>query len=74
MKTEIDTIKIVMSKEEAQEFGEQMNSLFNHFTNAVNEVGSTSVEQLMLDYPTVSKFFEMLKVYNRDSDPENLPW
>lgn len=73
MQTEIDTVKITMTIQEAKEFGEQMNAIFNHFASAVNSVGQTSVEQLMLDYPAVSKFYEMLKIYSTRSAPE-LPW
>ena len=55
----------------AQDFSEQMNSLFNHFAGAVNAVGQTSVEQLMLDYPAVSTFFQMLKITKQG---EEMPW
>lgn len=73
MQTEIDTVKITMTIQEAKEFGEQMNAIFSHFADAVNAVGTTSVEQLMLDYPAVSKFYEMLKIYSNKNAPE-LPW
>jgi cyanate lyase len=73
MQTEIDTIKITMTIQEAKEFGEQMNAIFDHFASAVNSVGQTSVEQLMLDYPAVSKFYEMMKIYSNRNAPE-LPW
>ena len=73
MQTEIDTVKITMTIQEAREFGEQMNAIFDHFASAVNSVGQTSVEQLMLDYPAVSKFYEMLKIYSNRNAPE-LPW
>ncbi len=73
MQTEVDSIKITMSLQEAKEFGEQMNDIFNHFASAVNSVGSTSIEQLMLDYPSVSKFYEMLKIYS-NKNPAELPW
>jgi len=73
MQTEIDTVKITMTIQEAKEFGEQMNAIFDHFSSAVNSVGQTSVEQLMLDYPAVSKFYEMLKIYSNRNAPE-LPW
>lgn len=71
MQTEIDTVKITMTIQEAKEFGEQMNAMFNHFNGAVNAVGQTTVEQLMLDYPAVSRFYEMLKIYQNASE---LPW
>lgn len=71
MKTEIDTVKITMTIQEAQDFSEQMNSLFSHFAGAVNAVGQTSVEQLMLDYPAVSTFFQMLKITKQG---EEMPW
>ena len=67
MQTEIDTIKISMSVQEAKQFSEQMNSLFNHFCGAVNAVGATSIEQLMLDYPAVSQFYTMLKIYEHEN-------
>lgn len=73
MQTEIDTVKITMTIQEAKEFGEQMNAIFNHFAGAVNAVGTTSVDQLMFDYPAVSKFYEMLKIYSNKNAPE-LPW
>lgn len=73
MQTEIDTVKITMTVQEAKDFGEQMNAIFNHFAEAVNAVGTTTVEQLMLDYPAVSNFYEMLKIYSNKNAPE-LPW
>ena len=68
MQTEIDTIKIQMTVQEAKEFSEQMNALFNHFCGAVNAVGATTIEQLMLDYPAVSEFYQMLKIYQREKE------
>ncbi len=68
MKTEIDTIKITMTEQEAKDFFEQMNGLFNHLAGAVNAVGQTSVEQLMLDYPAVSNFFQMLNIMRKSED------
>lgn len=62
-----------MTIQEAKEFGEQMKAIFDHFASAVNSVGLISVEQLMLDYPDVSKFYEMLKIYSNRNAPE-LPW
>jgi len=73
MNTQIDTVKITMTIEEAKEFSQQMKEIFDHFNSAVNSVGKTSVEQLMLDYPAVSKFYEMLKIYSNKNDSE-LPW
>lgn len=72
MKTEIDTVKITMTIQEANEFGEQMNAIFNHFAGAVNAVDSITVDQLMLEYPAVSKFYEMLKIYSTNN--QELPW
>lgn len=72
MQTEIDTVKITMTIQEAKEFGEQMNAIFDHFASAVNSVGNTSVEQLMLDYPAVSKFYKMLKIYSNRNASELL--
>ena len=68
MQTEIDTIKIQMSVREAKEFSRQMNELFNHFCGAVNAVGMTNIEQLMLDYPAVSEFYQMIRIYERKND------
>jgi len=73
MRTEIDTIKITMTLQEAKDFGEQMNGIFQHFASAVNSIGATSEEQLMLDYPEVSKFCEMLRIFQQSSK-DDLPW
>ena len=72
MHTDIDTIKIVMSIDEAREFSQQMSLVFDHFASAVNAHGMTSIDQLMLDYPAVSKFYEMLKIYQ--SSQTDLPF
>ena len=73
MQTEIDTIKIIMTVQEAKEFGQQMYSVFNHFADAVNAVGMTTIEQLMIDHPTVSSFYEMMKIYSNKNSPD-MPW
>lgn len=74
MKTEIDTIKITMTIEEATEFRDQMNLLFQHFSSAVNSShGETSIEQLMIDYPVCSNFFFMINAYIKNGQ-DDLPW
>lgn len=72
MHTEIDTIKITMTVQEAREFSEQMAIVFAHFEAAVNAVANTTIEQLMLDYPAVSKFYQMLKIYSNPK--QDLPF
>jgi len=73
MKTEIDTIKITMTIGEAKEYIEQMYAVFAHFEGAVNAVGQTTIDQLMLDYPAVSNFYRMLQIYGKDKF-DDIPW
>lgn len=69
MRIDVDTIKIVMSLEEAHQFQEELRILFESLSTALTSLhGDTSVPELISEAPTVSSFLRLLKVGVENDD------
>ncbi len=69
MRIDVDTVKIVMSLEEANRLQEELRILFESLSTALTSLhGDTSVPELISESPTVSAFLRLLKIGFENDD------